>query len=156
MMKLLILSDSHGSTANMIAAAEMVRPDYLIHLGDGWRDMEELCARFPDLPYAQVPGNCDFGHADEPRELILGLEGKTLLLCHGHTLGVKHGLLNAAYRAAEVKADALLFGHTHAPMIDERGGIWFFNPGSISAYPYPSYGVLELRDGKLLPSLFRL
>ena len=155
-MKLLVFSDSHGEVRNMLTAVEIVRPDYLIHLGDGWRDFEEVTVRYPDLPFAQVSGNCDFGHSSEAKELVLGLEGKTILLCHGHTLGVKHGLLTAAYRAQEVKADLLLFGHTHEPMIDERNGIWFLNPGSISAYPNPSYGVVELRDGKILPSLYQL
>ena len=155
-MKVLVFSDSHGNTANMVAAVEMLRPDYLIHLGDGWRDFEAVCARFPDIPFAQVPGNCDLAHARDAQELVLGLEGCSLLLCHGHTLGVKYGLLNAAYRAAEAGADILLFGHTHTPMLDERNGIWFFNPGSISDYPNPSYGVLELHDGKCIPSLYRL
>ena len=155
-MKLLVFSDSHGEVRNMLTAVEIVRPDYLIHLGDGWRDFEEVTARFPGLPFAHVPGNCDFGRGGEAKELVLGLEGKTILLCHGHTLGVKHGLLSAAYRAQEVRADLLLFGHTHVPMIDERNGIWGLNPGSISSSSHPSYGVVELRDGKIFPALYQL
>ncbi len=38
-----------------------VKPQGIIHLGDGWRDVEELRELFPSLPLEQVPGNCDFG-----------------------------------------------------------------------------------------------
>ena len=41
-MKYLVLSDSHGNVDNMVRAVELVKPQGIIHLGDGWRDVEEL------------------------------------------------------------------------------------------------------------------
>ena len=41
-MKYLVLSDSHGNVDNMVRAVEREKPDGIIHLGDCWRDAEEL------------------------------------------------------------------------------------------------------------------
>ena len=155
-MKLLVLSDSHGNVDNMLRAVELTAPDRIVHLGDGWRDAEELHARYPALPLERVPGNCDYGCRDEAQERILLLGGKRILLCHGHTLRVKSGLLTAYYTAQERQVDALLFGHTHEPYIDERGGTIFLNPGSIGAHYRPTYATLELRDGQCIPATFVL
>ena len=49
-MKYLVLSDSHGNVDHMARAVELVKPDGIIHLGDCWRDAEELRQLFPRLP----------------------------------------------------------------------------------------------------------
>lgn len=154
-MRIAVFSDSHGNCENMVRAVEILRPDHILHLGDGWRDAAELSAQFPSIPLTRVAGNCDFG-AEGERELLLCLEGKTLLLAHGHTLGVKSSLLRASYTAQERGADIFLFGHTHTPLIDERGGLWLMNPGSIGDYRRPSYGLLTLEGDKILPALYVL
>ena len=46
-MKYLVLSDSHGNVDNMARAVEREKPDGIIHLGDCWRDAEELHELFP-------------------------------------------------------------------------------------------------------------
>lgn len=147
-MKILVLSDSHGNIANMAQAVEREAPDLLLHLGDCWRDAERLHERFPALPLHQVPGNCDFRSA-EPAERLLLLEGRRVLLCHGHTYGVKQSLLIAGYAAEEQALDAFLFGHTHRPLVDLRGRTLFLNPGSIGDPVLPFYGLLTLVDGTL-------
>ena len=38
-MKLLIFSDSHGSAAPLCAVTRRERPDLVLHLGDGSRDV---------------------------------------------------------------------------------------------------------------------
>ena len=110
-MKYLVLSDSHGNVDNMVRAVELVKPHGIIHLGDGWRDVEELRQLYPRLPLEQVPGNCDFGRF-EALERVLILDDHRVLIAHGHTLGVKTGLLRAQYRALEMNADILLFGRS--------------------------------------------
>ena len=75
-MKYLVLSDSHGNVDNMVRAVELVKPHGIIHLGDGWRDVEELRELFPSLPLEQVPGNCDFGRF-EALERVLILDDST-------------------------------------------------------------------------------
>ena len=102
-----------------------------------------------------MPGNCDFGRF-EALERVLILDDHRVLIAHGHTLGVKTGLLRAQYRALEQNADLLLFGHTHAPLVDAASRPMMMNPGSIGDPRRPTYGVLECRDGQIYPSVFRL
>ena len=147
-MDILVLSDSHGATAPMARAVELTRPDLILHLGDCWRDGEQLRARFPDIPLEQVPGNCDL-RPGEPAERLLVLEGKRILLCHGHTYGVKTSLLAAGFAAEEQQLDLFLFGHTHRPLVDRRGRTLFLNPGSIGDSTRPSYAVVTIQGGQL-------
>ena len=84
------------------------------------------------------------------------LDDHRVLIAHGHTLGVKTGLLRAQYRALEMNADILLFGHTHVPLVDAASRPMMMNPGSIGGPRRPTYGVLEFRDGQIYPSVFRL
>ena len=111
-MKILVLSDSHGAVSPMEQAVEQTSPDLILHLGDCWRDGERLHDRFPSIPLEQVPGNCDF-RPTEPAERLLELRGKRILLCHGHTYGVKQSLVTAGFAAEEQQLDLFLFGHTH-------------------------------------------
>ena len=105
-MKILVLSDSHGNVNNMAQAVEHESPHMILHLGDCWRDAERLHARFPEIPLHQVPGNCDFQPA-EPLEQILFLDDLRVLICHGHTYGVKQSMLSAGFAAEEKKVTLL-------------------------------------------------
>lgn len=154
-MQILVLSDSHGNIPAMIRAVEKVKPTLIFHLGDYWRDGERLQKRFPKIPMVQVPGNCDFS-SREPAEKQLELSGKRLLLCHGHTYGVKQSLLRAGYAAEEQGLDVFLFGHTHCALAERRGKTLFLNPGSIGASVQASYAVLTLTDGLPVGQLFTL
>ena len=147
-MKILVLSDSHGNVSNMLEAVEREAPNRILHLGDCWRDAEKLLDLFPAIPLEQVPGNCDF-RSTEPNEQLLMLEGKRILICHGHTYGVKQSLLSAGFRAEELDLDLFLFGHTHRPLVDLRGKTWFLNPGSIGDYTRPFYGIVTIENGKI-------
>ena len=147
-MTILVLSDSHGNVENMVRAVELTDPRMILHLGDCWRDGEKLHDLFPDIPFHQVPGNCDY-RPDEPAERLLFLEDKRVLMCHGHTYGVKQTLLNAGYAAEEQNLDLFLFGHTHRPLVDMRGKTLFLNPGSIGDHFRPFYGVVTLENGRL-------
>ena len=133
MKRILVLSDSHGNVNNMVTAVGRLHPDMIIHLGDCWADAEQLHRKFPMTVMEQV----------------LLIEGKKILICHGHTFNVKAGYLNLEYAAEERKVDAALFGHTHRVFYDKHNRIAYMNPGSIGQPPYgipPSYGVLQV-DG---------
>ena len=100
------------------------------------------------LPFYQVPGNCDF-RPSEPAEQLLFWEEKRVLICHGHTYGVKQSLLRAGYAAEEENLDLFLFGHTHQPLVDMRGKTLFLNPGSIGDHFRPFYGIITLQNSHL-------
>lgn len=150
-MKILVVSDSHGDVDNLCAAVEQSSPEMVLHLGDGWRDAELLAARYPELPLEKVPGNCDY-RRDEAAVRLLTLGGKRILICHGHTLGVKSNLSILLRTALEQGADVALFGHTHKPLVDIRRGVVLLNPGSIGSYSRPTYATLEIEGGKCLPA----
>ncbi len=146
-MKLLILSDSHGTRHYMDLAVDRERPEGIIHLGDHERDAANLAARYPEIPVWTVSGNCDPGLA--PEKLIRELQGVRLYMTHGHTLRVKYGLLRAELAAREEGADVLLFGHTHSSLCDWHNGLWMLNPGSCSGRGPITYGLLTLSQGEV-------
>lgn len=148
MKKILVLSDSHGEVARMYSAFQEVHPDMVIHLGDCWEDARRLKQKLGDLPVECVPGNCDYIYEQEVRDILI--EGKRVMICHGHTFRVKAGYLNLELAAKEREADVALFGHTHKVYYETSNGITYLNPGSIGAPPYgipPSYGILMI-DGE--------
>lgn len=147
-MKVLVFSDSHGNISNMLQAVKWETPQMILHLGDCWRDGERLHTRLPDISFDQVPGNSDF-RPSQATEKLLSLEGKRVLMCHGHTYGVKQSLQAVGKAAEERKLDLFLFGHTHKPLVSMRGRTLFLNPGSIGDYSRPTYGVVTLENGKL-------
>ena len=121
MKRVLIMSDSHGNVENMVTAVEKENPDMIIHLGDCVTDAVRLNNRFPQITFANVPGNCDY--SDGKTEKILNIDGYKVLICHGHTYNVK-----ITYLPLECHASVSLF-----------------NPGSIGAPAWgkaPSYGVI--------------
>lgn len=153
-MTILVLSDSHGSVENMARAVERTSPRMILHLGDCWRDAEQLRLLFPAIPTEQVPGNCDF-RPGEPAERLLFVEDRRILLCHGHTYGVKQSLVSAGFAAQEKAVDLFLFGHTHRPLWDQRGKTTFLNPGSIGSL-HPTYAVVRLEAGRMDARIFDL
>lgn len=146
-MKLLVLSDSHGDIDSMENLALQEQPDLLLHLGDHYSDMEKLQARLPQLACIGVRGNCDRPGPGESR--LLTLEGKRILLTHGHLQEVKYDLDRLYFFGRKHEADLVLFGHTHRVCREEADGMLLLNPGSIGRGWPPSYAVVRLESGRL-------
>jgi hypothetical protein len=141
-LKILVFSDSHRSRVDMIHAIEEQHPDMIIHLGDLLRDAEDLGFAYPTLPLVSVPGNCD-GWTMEPLIRQFQVEGKTILLSHGHLWHVKQGYDLAIAEARKAGADILLFGHTHQAYCQQLEDLWVMNPGASRK----SYGTILLENG---------
>lgn len=146
-MKVLICSDTHRNHDNFMKVLEREKPlDMLIHCGDT-EGGEYLISEASECPCQIVMGNNDF-FANLPREAFLELGGKKVWVTHGHNYSVS---VNTAYIREEARlkgADAVFFGHSHKPLIEEAEGILCVNPGSLS-YPRQagrraSYVVLEI------------
>lgn len=147
-MKLLVFSDSHGAVDCMAQAVDLEHPDQILHLGDLVRDAERLADWYPDIPLVNVCGNCD-GWCNTPDERLITAGGRRLLLTHGHTYRVKAGPELAVEAARAKGAEVLLFGHTHRPLCECRGGLWVMNPGTIQGPIHRTYGVI-VTDGETL------
>ena len=151
-LKILVFSDSHRSWSGMIQAIDEQQPDQVIHLGDLISDAEEMSYLHPKLPICMVPGNCD-GWTTVPAIKQITLQGRSILLSHGHLWGVKSGYDAAVAQARAAEADILLFGHTHQPLCQQlEDGLWVLNPGPSRS----SYGVILLEEGLIRCTLTRL
>ena len=150
-MKILVFSDSHSALSFMFRCTAAVKPDALIHLGDYYDDGEALKEEFPDIPFYQVPGNCDRYRAPiGAREiLILPVLGAKLYMTHGHRHNVKFFTSSLLADARKAKVNAVLYGHTHiADCYREPDGLWVMNPGSAGFYS-GSAGLIEIENGKI-------
>lgn len=148
-MKLLIFSDSHGSLGPMEKAVRRESPDRIVHLGDYYRDGEELHDAFPKIPLCQVAGNCDRFSAllRLPESAMERWAGVKFLLTHGHLQHVKETLLPLTLTAREQGAQVALFGHTHSPFCQMEQGILLFNPGTCGS-DRGTYGRMILEAGQ--------
>lgn len=142
-MKIVVMSDSHRDkeTVKEIAA---LSADAHFHCGDS-----ELSFDHPVLKdMYKVQGNCDY-QADFPLEVITSVQGKTILVVHGHLHNVKSSLMDLYYAAKEHQADIVLFGHSHLYGAEMKEGILFVNPGS-TVLPrggkVPTYAVIEWNE----------
>ena len=151
-MKILVFSDSHHFLSGMVQAIEEERPDHVIHLGDMIGDAEELSRRFPTLPICMVPGNCD-GWSTVPHIKRITLQGKHILLSHGHLWLVKSNYRLAIAAAQKSGVDILLFGHTHRAYCQQlENGLWVMNPGASRS----SYGAILLEKDTVSCTLTQL
>ena len=157
-MKILIVSDTHGRDENLEKAVYREEPfDYLIHCGDV-EGREIFIEALVDCPCCIVSGYNDF-FSDLPREEIIDLAGKKILVTHGHTYGVSGGTDGIVEAARARGCEAVLFGHTHYPEIKMQEGILVINPGSLT-FPRQrgrkfSYAVMEAEEGKDLQAEIR-
>lgn len=145
-MKIVVFSDSHGNVEHMEVVVRREAPDLVLHLGDLCRDLEELQRLLPTQTMQNVCGNCD-GFTETPDRRLLQVEGRRILMMHGHRYRVKEDYGPAVYAAREQEADILLFGHTHVPYCERVDGLWVMNPGSCRGYR-ASYGVILLEKEK--------
>jgi len=132
----------------MAEAARLTSPDLIIHLGDYTWDIQELSERVPEIEYRAVTGNGDYDPGLKS-ELLLNFFGVNILATHGHKYGVKNGLQRLTERAAELKADLILFGHTHQSMSLKAGKIWLLNPGQMVKHDKripASYGIVTISE----------
>ena len=148
-MRVLVLSDNHRITSTIYKIIDKVQPVMIFHLGDGEGSVIELSER-THLPIHAVAGNCDFGRESLPKNLVVTLGNRQILLTHGHLYGVKSGHERLVYEAKERGCDTVIYGHTHVPEIEEVDGVTVMNPGSIE-WPkqfdmMQSFGIINVDD----------
>lgn len=157
-MRIGVLSDTHSFilTAGRAIAA-MGEIDVLLHAGDHYHDASKLAVML-DIPVHAVVGNCDV-RVEGPEEKILDLEGVLFYLTHGHRFNVKSSLDRLYFKALETNTRVVVYGHTHVSGYEWYNGILLFNPGSVTSPrdgSRMSYGVIELREGLIIPDIFYL
>ena len=155
-MRILVVSDTHGNENRLLQAHELAGAvDTILHLGDGEGDTC-LLEQIDGCPIIKVAGNCDIG-SSAPRELLLELHNKRIMVCHGDRYGVKNGLLQLVKQATELQADAVLYGHTHQAIQLQQGKLLIVNPGTLwGRAPFLSYAILEINDHQFTAEIYKL
>lgn len=143
-MKILILSDSHGNYPLAIKALDKAgQVDHVIHLGDGADDVQ-IIENVYERKVISVAGNCDF-NASIPREIRTTIDHTDLFITHGHNYNVKMGIDQLYRKAAAEQASIVLYGHTHIAAIETISDILFINPGCLSKNcTFTSYAILSI------------
>ena len=153
MLRILVMSDSHGRNENVELAIAQVREEIgefqmLIHLGDvgDAREIESLAG----VPCYIVRGNTDYD-AKLLNANVIEAGGHRIFATHGHLYQVDIRLDLLRFAALENDCDIAMYGHTHVPYLDEDpADITILNPGSISkprqADHRYTYMVMEIDD----------
>ena len=145
-MKVGLISDTHGKLRPEVFDA-FVGVDVILHAGDiGSPDIiTELEAI---APVHAVHGNTDdFDiRARHGESIALDLDGKRIVIVHGHLFGSP---TPARLRQAFPDADAIVYGHTHKPLLDNTAKPIVVNPGAAGPARFklkPGVAILEVPD----------
>lgn len=146
-----VISDTHGLLRP--EAVEALRgSEAIIHAGDVGR--EEMLRELEKIaPVTVVRGNIDTS------SWARKLPASNILEIAGTTIYVLHNIDELDLDPAGARFSAVIFGHSHRPLIETRNGVLFFNPGSAGPRRFNlpiSIGRLMIADGKLSPELIDL
>ena len=149
-MKILVVSDTHGSADGFKRAVELEHPDQIFHLGD-IIGQSELFEEISGVPVYGVKGNCDSFLSDLPEDLVIDIGRHRAYLVHGHRHDVRYSPEMLVAAAKTEMADVALYGHTHMPdHIPSYKGVTVVNPGSLTqprqAGGKRTYAVIEVGD----------
>ncbi len=144
-MKIGVVSDTHGLLRPEVLAA-LAGVDQILHLGDvGSASILKALGQI--APVHAVRGNIDrtVPCSRLPETDVLLFEGHYLYLLHDR------GTLHLDPVAA--KFSAVLYGHSHRPLVERRKGVLYFNPGSCGPQRFDlpvTIGMLHIASGKEL------
>lgn len=149
MKRIAVFSDTHNMFSRLPLALERVgKLDLLFHLGDFAIDAERIAHELGDVPFFSVKGNNDAGSV-YPRVRMERVEDVWIMLLHGDGY---HTLYQLIDKARENRCSAVLFGHTHVPLLQADGELLVINPGSMSLPRQgskPSCAVLEVEGADI-------
>ena len=117
-----MISDTHG-LLRPEAVAALAGVERIIHAGDvGPQAILDDLAKV--APVTVVRGNTDHLPAAESWSLTEAVE------VHGRLFYVVHDIEDLDVDPAAAGVAAVIYGHSHRPAVDQRGGALYINPGS--------------------------
>jgi putative phosphoesterase len=146
-----LIADTHG-LLRPEALEALAGCDHLIHAGDiGGPEVIEALERI--APLSAVRGNND------DADWALNIPER-LLLKFGHvTLYVLHDLKALDIDPVAEDIDMVISGHSHKPLLEERGGVLYLNPGSAGPRRFKlpiSLALLRVHRGEIDAELVEL
>jgi len=146
-----VISDTHGLLRP--EAIDALRgSDAIVHAGDVG-DAQIIAELKRIAPLTVVRGNIDTSAWSRK------LPETNVLEVGGLTLYVLHDVQDLDVDPAAAGFAAVIFGHSHQPLIEWRKGVLFFNPGSAGPRRFRlpiSVGRLIVKEGKLKPEVIEL
>ena len=163
-MRIGIVSDTHiperASRLPETILQEFKKVDLILHAGD----LVELKV-LDSLRLACGQVKAVYGNMDS-LDVRSVLAEKEIIKINGRRIGLAHGFgppgkiiesVSSLFKNDAV--DAIVFGHSHVPLNETRGGILYFNPGSPTDRifaSYNSFGILELEKDKIEGTIIRI
>lgn len=146
-----VVSDTHG-LLRPEAVQALRGSEAIIHAGDVGR--EEILRELEKMaPVTVVRGNIDTS------SWARKLPASNMLEIAGTSIYVLHNVDELDLDPAAAGFSAVIFGHSHRPLIENRNGVLFFNPGSAGPRRFNlpiCLGRLFVENGKLTPELIEL
>ncbi|MGA1876022.1 MAG: metallophosphoesterase family protein [bacterium] len=146
-----VLSDTHGLLRTEVAE-KLSGCDLILHAGDiGSHSVLVELERISEV--IAVRGNVD--RIDWAR----GLKESECLEVGGKKIYLIHDLGRLALRGLPKAVDIVIFGHSHRPSMETRGGILYLNPGSAGPQRFNipvSMVLLKIRDSLIIPEFIEI
>ena len=161
-MRLGIVSDTHLPRGNRALPDDclerLAAADAILHAGDliELAVLELLQSLGP--PVHAIRGNVDSAELQARLPLVRTVEAGGARVAMIHDAGPAAGRL-ARMRRRFPEADAVIFGHSHLPLHEERDGFAIFNPGSPTERrraPHHTMGLATAEDGRVRFELVRV
>ena len=149
-----VIADTHLPRGSRVLSSEcldeLARADLILHAGD------VTAAPVLELLREFAPVQAVHGNMDDP-ELRAALPEQLVVEVDGSRIGMLHIPGPAAGRAERLVerfhgCDAVVYGHTHVPQLEQHRGVWILNPGSPTERrraPQHSLIVLEVAETRL-------
>jgi uncharacterized protein len=161
-MRLGIVSDTHLPRGTRALPADclerLAASDAILHAGDFIEVsvLEELQALGP--PVHAIRGNVDSPELQARLPPARTVEAAGARIAMIHDSGPASGRLDRMRRRFP-RADAVVFGHSHLPLHEERDGFAIFNPGSPTERRralHHTMGIATVQDGSVAFELLEL
>jgi uncharacterized protein len=146
-----VISDTHG-LLRPEALAALRGSDHIIHAGDiGDPTILDQLAEI--APVTAVRGNVD------RESWAKSIPETDILEIDGISIYVLHILDNLDLKPAPAGISAVIYGHSHVPKQEIKGGVLYFNPGSAGARRFKlpvTVGKLIVDAGKVRGEIIQL
>jgi len=146
-----LISDTHNLLRP--AALEWLRgSDAILHAGDIC-DPAVLVTLGAIAPITAVLGNNDVGR------FPAGLDETVTVELGGVRIHMIHDISQLTVDPVEGGIDVVVYGHSHRPLVEDRRGVLYVNPGSAGPRRFKlpiSVGELILEDGAVRATLFEI
>ena len=146
-----VISDTHGLLRDEAIAA-LEGSVLIIHAGDVGNP--DILSRLRSIaPVKAVRGNVD----TEP--WCRSLPMNDVIQAGPHAIYVLHDIGCLDIEPGAAGLSAVIYGHSHKPKIEEKGGVLFLNPGAAGPRRFDlpvSVGRLDLAGGRLRAEIIDL